>query len=296
MELAVFDVGGTEVKYSLMGEDLIPRENGYAPTPEDGFGEFIALLEGIWRRFEDRAQGIALSMGGFINADEGICIGSGKEYHRGMPIASVLSRRCGCPVTLENDGKCAALAEHVAGALRGTVNSAAYIIGTYIGGGLILNGELLHGPRYVAGEFSFMCASQDWFGLEKNNCGNQCSTSALLREYGKEGVDGREFFRRYDAGDIEAFAALDKIATNAANQIASIANLLDLERVAIGGGVSRHPAVVNTIREKVEWYYRDSELARTGNILPGPEIVPCAFGSEANQIGAYLNFRKRNPD
>ena len=87
-----------------------------------------------------------------------------------------------------------------------------------------------------------------------------------------------------------------QIATNAANQIASIANLLDLERVAIGGGVSRHPAVVNTIREKVEWYYRDSELARTGNILPGPQIVPCVFGSEANQIGAYLNFRKKNPD
>ena len=72
MELVVFDVGGTEVKYSLMGEDLVPRESGYAPTPEDSFEEFISLMEGVWRRFRDQAQGIAVSMGGFINADEGI--------------------------------------------------------------------------------------------------------------------------------------------------------------------------------------------------------------------------------
>ena len=291
MKLVVFDLGGTEIKYSVIGDDLAPVDTGYVPTPDTSFEDFASVMEDVYRKHENEVEGIAISMGGFINSDDGICIGSGKSYNWGVPIGPEMSKRCGCPVVIENDGKCAALAEYEAGSLKGTVNSAAYVIGTFIGGGLILDGKILHGPRYVAGEFSFMNARQDWFGLEKNCCGNNCSTSALLREYGEEGVDGRDFFRRYDAGDEKAKAALDVVSSNIANHIASISNLLDLERVAIGGGICQQPAVLRKIQEKVHWYYHDSELAHTGNILPGPEVVRCTYGSEANQIGAYFAFR-----
>ena len=64
----------------------------------------------------------------------------------------LVRERCGCRVTLENDGKAAAIAELRAGALQGCCNAAVFIIGTGVGGGIIANGQLVRGVHFTAGE------------------------------------------------------------------------------------------------------------------------------------------------
>ena len=141
MKLMVFDVGGTEIKYSVMDESLERRESGSVPTPMGSQEEFFDVLCGLYEPHKGEVEGIAMSLPGFIDSERGICLGGGAlRYNQGKKVAGPLSERTGVPVHIANDGKCAALAELRDGALRGCRNASVYIIGTGVGGGLIING------------------------------------------------------------------------------------------------------------------------------------------------------------
>ena len=103
-------------------------------------------------------------------------------------------------------------------------------------------------------------------------------------------LDGRIFFERYRRGDPDAAAALDRLAWAAACQIFNMSVLLDLETVAIGGGISNQDAVIEAIGAAVEKVYGTGPNALSGFCLKAPRIVRCHFGSEANQIGALCLY------
>ena len=140
MKLMVFDVGGTEIKYSVMDESLERKCSGSVPTPMDSREEFFDVLCGLFEPHRGEVEGIAMSLPGFIDSEKGICLGGGAlRYNHGKEVARPLSERLGVPVHIANDGKCAALAELREGALKGCQNASVYIIGTGVGGGLIIN-------------------------------------------------------------------------------------------------------------------------------------------------------------
>ena len=148
MKVMVFDVGGTEIKYSVMDEQLNRADAGSVPTPDDTQEHFLATLEALYRPHAAEVDGIAMSLPGFIDAEHGVVRGGGAPsllYNIGTPVGPLLSARCGCRVFLENDGKAAAIAELQLGALKGCTNGAVFIIGTGVGGGLVINGQLVRG-------------------------------------------------------------------------------------------------------------------------------------------------------
>ena len=127
-----------------------------------------------------------------------------------------------------------------------------------------------------------------------------CSTTGLLdmnRRYTGFGWDplgsGRQFFDKVNAGDYWSNQVLEKFCMQVAMQIVNLTILLDLEKVAVGGGISRQPVLIETIRRCVDEIYR-SPGPYFDPALPKPEIVPCRYGSEANQVGAYYYYRKAN--
>ena len=299
MKVMVFDVGGTEIKYSVMDETLSRWDEGAIPTPQESQEEFLAAIEGIYRLHKEEVEGIAISLPGFIDAENGVVRGGGALlYNIGTPVGPRLARRCGCRVWLENDGKAAAMAELWQGALKGCRNASVFIIGTGVGGGLIVDGKLVRGRDCTAGEFSFVNVnSSDWTTPESLlTC--HCSTTALLYQYrARKGLpadapmDGRKFFSLLEEGDEAARETLEAFGQQIAIQIYNLNVLLDLEKVAIGGGISKQPVLIETIRRAYDALLQNHPFGpELSASLPRPEIVPCRFSSEANQVGALYSY------
>lgn len=298
MKMMIFDVGGTEIKYSVMDEALQVSASGHVPTPMVDLPTFLHTLQELYLPHKDEVEGIAMSLPGFIDTEKGVVKGGGALlYNMGQDVGPQLAALCGCPVRLENDGKAAAMAELWKGSLKGCSNASVYIIGTGVGGGLIIDGKLVKGPDCTAGEFSFVnCNADKWEDLG-SSVAMRCSTSALLGGYralkgmGKdEPLDGRRFFAKVLEGEAGAKQALEQFCRQVAMQIFNLSVLLNLEKVAIGGGISKQPILVETIRAQLVQLEKTSPWAKFGIKLPLADVVPCHFSSEANQIGAMYSY------
>ena len=214
-------------------------------------------------------------------------------YNTGTQVGQRVRERCGCPVVLENDGKAAAIAELRAGTLQGCCNAAVFLIGTGVGGGIIANGELVRGVHSTAGEYSFVNTNAAGWEDERNNMACQCSTTNLLQWYrARRGLpadapmNGRLFFDAANAGELEALETLERFCKAVAVQIYNLTVLLDVEKVAIGGGISQQPLLLETLRRVYAGLFASRGDSPYMIGLPRCEIVPCHFSSEANQVGA----------
>ena len=304
MEVMVFDVGGTEIKYSVLNDHLRFRDGGSVPTPMDTLDTFLDTLEELYRPHSAEVAGIAVSLPGFIDTERGVVLGGGAlHYNWKQPVGPMLAERTGCTVRLANDAKCAALAELEAGELRGVQNGCAYVIGTGIGGGLVIGGEVVNGIHGTAGEFSFLQTEasrpQDIFTMMSWQCG----TPSLLRRYRERKglpdsvpLDGREFFRRYHDGDAEAEAAFEDFCAAVSVQLYNLSMALDLEKIAVGGGISRQKALIDGLRRHTAAQYHALVDVPSAGYLKPPTIAACRFTSEANQVGALFQFLRTRDD
>lgn len=295
MKLMVFDVGGTDIKYSVMDENLNRWAEGSTPTPMESLPVFLETLRSLYLPHQAEVEGIAMSLPGFIDTERGRVNGGGAlTYNWNQDVGPQLSALCGCPVHMGNDGKCAAMAELWKGSLRGCSNASVFLMGTGVGGGLIIDGKVVNGRHFTAGEYSFVqCNDRDWTNPGETMAG-RCSTRALLERYQEqtgEEINGRQFFARLEQGDEAARQALDVFCMDTAVQIYNLTMLLDLEKVAIGGGISRQPALLETLCRKMDEFYEKGADVWGSGLLPRTEVVTCTFGSEANQVGAVCLFR-----
>lgn len=305
MKLMVFDVGGTEIKYCVMDESLERELLGSRPTPLDTQEHFFEVIKGIYEdvliELKDAGksyeiEGVAMSLPGFIDSQKGRNNGGGfLLYNQGKSIGPELSEVLGLPVYLANDGKCAAFAEFSVGSLQGTTNSAVYICGTGVGGGLIIDGKLMSGPHYTAGEYSFMRTGFEGWGELDYSLGYTGGSRGLLIRYFRAAglpedstMNGKQLFELINSGDELANRILNEYARHVAMAIFNINALLDLERVAIGGGISRQPILLEKIRENLTDLFERNEYDA---LLPRPEIVACTYGNDANMIGAYMFYQ-----
>lgn len=297
MELVVFDIGGTAIKYSRMDTDGTRLGGGSFPTPTTDAEDLLQALCGVWKEIGEGASGIAVSAPGVIEHHRYLRSGGALPYAYGLPLADLLEKRCGCPVTVANDGKCAALAELRSGALEGVQNGCALILGTGLGGGLVVGGQLVTGPHGSSGELSWLLGSFPEEGAdEAEGPGIACSTSRLLRRLRsatglsrEELPDGKAAFALMDEGDAAALAAFDGWCRDVALLISNLSCILDLERVAIGGGISVQPRVLAGIQDALATLSRTLPPIFSATIVL-PEVVLCRYGSEANQLGALYTY------
>lgn len=120
MKVMVFDVGGTEIKYSVMDEQMNRFDAGSVPTPQDTQEHFLDTIYALYAPHKDEVDGIAMALPGFVDANTGyVSNGGALLYNTGTQVGQLVRERCGCRVTLENDGKAAAIAELRAGAFAG---------------------------------------------------------------------------------------------------------------------------------------------------------------------------------
>ena len=294
MKLLLFDVGGTQIKHAITEDGLALTEKGFVPTPTDSLNSFCQTIYDIYLPYKDIVEGIAMSLPGPVDTEHGWCERCGAmKYPHDKEIGKILEEKCGCRVILENDGKAATLAEYHYGSLKDCRNAAIFLIGTGIGGGLIINGQIVRGSHNTAGEFSFLNTEASRYDDPSQITGNCCSTTYLLNRYKElsrndDPISGKIFFQKLDE-DPCAKEALDDLCRNIAIAIHDLCWLIDPDKVAIGGGISAEPILIETIKEKFEEVRMKSFTGRI-HFPARTEIVPCSFRNDANLIGAYITY------
>lgn len=134
----LIDIGGTFIKYSLADEQARKISGGKVPTPLTNIDDLLAAIEGFAAPLQGQFVGCAISMPGRIDTRNGIAHTGGmlSAFMWEQPFAAQVEARLGVPVTIANDGKCAAAAEGWTGALAGVENGLVLVLGTGIGGGI----------------------------------------------------------------------------------------------------------------------------------------------------------------
>ena len=287
------DIGGTNIKYALMNGEAEILEQGTVPTPQIDFDAFMDAIGEICDRYAEQIEAVAMSAPGRIDADRGYFFTSGAlRYIAPRDMTAVMKERCPVDFCMENDAKAAALAELWKGSMQGIDNGIVMTLGTGIGGAVIINGKLYRGTTFAAGEFSGISTAWNDPYNEKDVWCETESTRGLVSRYAEvrglseEEVTGRTFFAAVHEKEEEALQVLDEFCTGLATGLYSLQLALDVQKIAIGGGISKRPELIEGVNRKMTELFAGQPHTPASQ----PEIVSCTFGNDANLIGALYHY------
>lgn len=298
----VLDLGGSFIKYALLDENAVILEKDKLPTPGDEkhtLEDFLQVMDEIVEQYKERISGIAVSMPGMLDSTTGYCRTGGKlVYFQDTPARQLMEARYDVPVSVENDGKCAALAELWKGSLKGHKNAAVIVLGTGVGGGIVIDGKLYRGSHFTAGEYSYVVTdnqnpekiSSCW-GLQ-NGC--EALAKLVAEQTGEDYriLDGICIFERANKGEEKVLAGLKRFTNLLALQIYNLNIILDLEVIAIGGGISQQPLLIEYIRTSMKEYVEINPIREIVSYVPVPVITNCTYYNDANLIGALYHYKQ----
>ncbi len=289
------DVGGSAIKFGLLTEEGDILEKGEVPTPCDSLDEFVEAVGSIYDTYASQIEAVAMSAPGRIDSSRAFFYtGGALRFIKNTDMKAALEKRIPVPFTVENDAKCAALAELWKGSLKGYRSGSVIVLGSGIGGAIILDGKLVRGETFAAGEYSGISTRWDMpqRGME-NSWASTNSTRGLVKAYAKEvGVDpntinGRVVFEKVNADDEVANKVLRSFCANLVTGIYSLQIILDVQRFCIGGGISKQPRLMQYIQEELDACFESLPF-----YCPAakPEVVVCTYGNDANMIGALYHY------
>lgn len=295
---AVFDVGGSAIKYALMDETGCFIEKSSLPTPKKSLAEFIDTIGDIVGEFKKShlVKGLAISIPGAVNVETGIIEGSSAlPYIHGPNIKDLLQDKTELPVELENDANCAGLAEGWIGAAKDVKDYLCIVLGIGIGGAVVLDKKLRHGKNGFAGEFGYMLM-EDYLGPHMGESfSSLAAVGGLIQQVAKrKGIDpdvltGKKIFKLAENGDAEVADEIDKFMRRLAVGIYNLHFILDPEKILIGGAISHREGFVEKINEKLQQMKYESEGLTV-------KVERCQFGNDSNLIGALYHFLQRQKD
>ena len=288
MAVLCLDIGGTEVKAMLKGEDFekdlanFPSKAGTnAPDLKDDVLDLVGRLKS-----EYEIEGIAISTAGMVDYKTGIIAGHGPTFknYKGFDWKKEIKNELGIPAVVENDVKSAAMGELIYGAGQGYNSAFVLTVGTGIGGSLILDGKIHRGASGHAGEIGYMPFETDKFEAI-------ASTSALveksLESYPEKNLDnGKKIFDAIDKCDEDAKKLVDQMTDILARGISNIMLIANPELILIGGGISEQKEkFIDPIIEKVKTYVPE-------NIFESTKIKATKLGNKSGLYGAYALYKE----
>lgn len=288
----VIDIGGTFVKYALLNAAGTIIEKNKKPAVKTSLSDFEEVLFSIIEEHDlTTIKGIAISCPGTIDVDNGVVYYGGSfpflhEVNLGMKIQN----RYGIETSIENDGKCAALAELWLGSIKGKKDAVVLVLGSGVGGGIVLDGKLHRGVNLSAGEISYVMSHLDPVTREASFMGYLGSGVEMVRRIAElkqleDVTDGEAVFDFIKQKDLGALKIFDEFCLQVAGQILNLQYILDPEIFAIGGGISAQPILLERIQRSVE----DIKKAHPMHMAK-PKIVSCTFRNDANLYGALYHF------
>ncbi len=285
------DLGGTKIEGVAIGRGdgaLDIRTRLRLPTEaEKGYAHIVRQVVEVVRQVEAERGGRATSVGigtpGVEDVETGLMRGCNTTSLNGQPLMKDLAEALGVPVAGANDANCFAVAEAVHGAARGCASVFGVIMGTGVGGGLVLDGKPIRGAQGIAGEWGHNVLDPEGEPCfcGKRGCVERVLSGPALEAYYRARTGRSLPLREIAQGDdADARATLEHLFTSFGRAIGVVVNIFDPDVIVVGGGVGNIGGL----------YTRGAEEARRWIFSPTPkvEIVPPLLGDSAGVVGAAL--------
>ena len=287
------DLGGTKIEAAALDAVGAVTVRRRVATPHD-YGDKLSAIAELVEAVEAEAGGQAAAIGvgipGSLSPGSGLVRNSNSTPLNGQRLDRDLAGALGRPVRVQNDANCFALAEARAGAGQGVATVFGVILGTGVGGGIVVDGRVLAGRNLIAGEWGHnrlpAASVQDLPG-PTCYCGRAgcieawCSGPALAADHARVTGDPLappEIAARAAAGDAAARATLGRHVDRLARALATVVNLLDPDAIVLGGGLSN-----------LDHLYRDLPGAMRPHVFSDVFETPVLrnrLGDSAGVIGA----------
>ncbi len=297
------DLGGTKMLVGVLDGTEVRWESREASTgqSEDELVELLVREVGEAREARPEASAVGLGIPATIDHDRGVAVAAVNLPLTDVPLRDLVSERVGLPVFVDNDANVAALAEYLFGAAQGKPNTVMLTVGTGIGGGLILGGEVYRGATGAGAELGHTVIQADGPPCQ-GNCPNHGCVEALASgtALGREGraaaesapdsalgellaageeVDGTAVTEAALAGDETAIGVFELIGSRLGVACSSFANVFQPDAIVVGGGVI---AAGDLLLEPARRELR----ARALNPMNRTPILEATLGNDAGMIGA----------
>lgn len=283
MNILAFDIGGSSVKYGVWVEEQLLEQQSF-PLPEN-WQMMKAALKQVFDDINSQRQlsGVAFSAPGVVDDQKGEIRGvSAVPYIHRFPIQKELENLFERPVSMENDANCAALAEVWLGAASDTAHSIFFVIGTGIGGAVVIDRKLFKGRNLFGGEFGYMALNDS---ASLSELASSVKSVQKYNQLKETAIDGKQLLALAEQGDVLAVQLATKFYTGLARGIYNLLVCFDPGRIVIGGGISQNKLLIPSIQTQLK-----RMLLENGVSEMSYEIVPCQFGNDANLIGAVYHF------
>lgn len=294
------DVGGSHIGLGIVNENgklILKKEKDYLFHKEDMSDIVIDTIIGLIKEILkgksigiDDIESIGIAIPGTVS--NGTIIRAENLGIKNLNIENELKKVFNIPIYLQNDAKCAAIAEKEFGSLKNYEDAIFLIIGTGIGGAVFLDGKLLKPKRYSGFEVGHMVIHKDG---EKCNCGRSGCFEAygsmkrfkekIQKEFNLPDIDGKKIkeFMIQNKDDGKLNSMIDKYINDLSIGIANLVNIFEPEAISIGGSFAHYKEILLDRLEK-----RIVEKGELFNKESVPEFTVAELKNDAGIIGAAI--------
>jgi predicted NBD/HSP70 family sugar kinase len=279
------DLGGTKTEIIALDARGAVLERRREPTPPGDYAATIALIARMVKRAEAQVgeRGtVGIGTPGSLSPATGLLRNSNSTAFNGKPLKQDLEQALGRTVRVANDANCFALSEARDGAGRGAAVVFGVILGTGVGGGVVVNGHVLEGINAIGGEWGhnpLPWPEDDERPGHACFCGRRgcnetfLSGTGLSRDYAAQGgktLSAKEIVGLAATGDATAQKCLVRYETRLARALAAVINLLDPDVIVLGGGLSNIERLYTGVPQLWgQWIFSDAVRTRLVRNLHG---------------------------
>jgi fructokinase len=278
------DLGGTKMEVIALDAGGRERLRHRVPTPRGDYGATIEAVASLVAQAEVVVgpSTVGVGMPGVVSPATGLVKNANSTWLNGRPLSEDLAARLDRPVRLANDANCFALSEATDGAAAGLPVVFGVILGTGVGGGLVVNGHVVTGANAIAGEWGHNPVpwpeAGEWPG-PPCYCGRTgcletfLSGPGLARDH--QSVTGRELdpagiVSGAARGDADARESVSRYERRLARGLASVINVLDPDAIVLGGGLSNVARLYGRVpRLWIEFVFSDAVVTKLVRAVHG---------------------------
>jgi fructokinase len=265
------DFGGTKIEAIVIDRDGVERCRRRVATPRDDYDASVRAVAELVTAIEAEvgARGtVGVGIPGAVSPASGLIKNANSTWLIGRPLHLDVERALGRPVRVANDANCFALSEATDGAAAGARVVFGVILGTGVGGGVVVNGTVLVGANAVAGEWGHNALpwpdASEWPG-PACYCGRHgcievflCGRGLQLAYGGSDLETARAIAEAAAAGHAGAQTAMTTYVRRLSKALATVVNLLDPDVIVLGGGLSNiDPLYTEVPTEWTRWVFSD---------------------------------------
>lgn len=305
-KVLAFDIGGTFIKCGVISDSGSIIRQFQTPTEAAKGGKaLMSKLISLTRKVLDEEKGIAgvgVSTGGQVSPKTGEVLWATDILPgwTGMKVKEIMEKEFNLPVFVDNDANAAALGEKWAGSARGVEDFLFIIIGTGLGGAIVLNGEVYRGSRGSAGEWGHTI-------IHKGGLSCTCGGKGCFEQYASftgivnyiqdkskgiinDDIDAKMIFQKAAKGDLLCQEAVDWFIDNLALGIGNLLHVFNPSLVILGGNlIEEGEEILERVRTNLKVY---AEKYTMPSFMKGMEIKFAECGNNAGILGAAYGCLK----